>query len=515
MSKLDLNKYKVDVIDLFGVQNEFKLCHLPFLVYKDVYGALALEGSSGTGKTTIVNRLGVLNKLAGGGDVRFYSADKMRYEDFVGVPIPDMETRKMEIFPMPNALADCETVLVDEINRASYENQEKFLQLFASRKIDSLPVKCKYLYAAMNPVMSDGKNDVYEGVQPLDKALGERMFAIVRMTPFHKLDESDRIKIMQQCFNQVKWEPRDESIELFSEYIKRATTIYEEAKETLSEKVASYVDSIQADLHKESKMSIEARRAQFILVNILALHALNSVDNKASLETSALAALSISFPNALWEQKVSLEALKVAHHKNQSILKIDPAIYKQKSSSKNKLERTVREIEELVEKKASKEVISKTIHQLMPDQKDDKLNFYTYCCAVVEGFSPPRKNAKETQSVLKEQEFARFQKHRDTIFESEAYKELDQLCDHLKNNKSLPKDYEIPSFFLESSGASEGEESYTQYLLLDAGKVLLAIYKFCGIDPASPEEAVDNSQMYVETTRAFKAILLHSNQLAK
>ena len=144
-----IKKYTSENLGLIGLQTEFKLCHIPFLVSDDVFGCLALEGSSGTGKTTMVKRIGMLNEAATGGRVGVYSADKARYEDFIGCPIPDGETGQMKMYGMPHAVAQMETILVDEINRATYENQEKWLSLFATRQIDSTPVKCKYIFAAI------------------------------------------------------------------------------------------------------------------------------------------------------------------------------------------------------------------------------------------------------------------------------------------------------------------------------------------------------------------------------
>ena len=72
------NKYSIESIGLAGLNDQFKLCHLPFLVANDVFGVLALEGSSGTGKTTVVKRLGPLYQAVTGEDYRVFSADKAR-----------------------------------------------------------------------------------------------------------------------------------------------------------------------------------------------------------------------------------------------------------------------------------------------------------------------------------------------------------------------------------------------------------------------------------------------------
>lgn len=455
--KFDLTKYTVELIDLFGIEQEFKLCHIPFLVADDVLGALALEGSSGTGKTTVINRIGKLNELLTGGKVKTYSADKARYEDFNGCPLPDDETKQMVIYPMPNSVSQMETVLVDEINRASYENQEKWLSLFATRKIDGLSTKCRYLFAAMNPVMVDQSNtfDTYEGVQPLDKALGERMMGLVRMTPFHKMSESARHRILKGGINQANWKPTDEAVGLYEAYINRARELYEENKVKYSDRVASYIDAIQCDLKQEkSGISVEARRGQYMFSNILAIHALDNVTTKIPIETSALNALLVSFPNPLWEQSINPEALKQAHNRAVQILKLSTEDLKKSASNFTGLERPITEILEFAKKspKPSREQLTKVISQNVPKKEDNPINHYIFCLALYESLTTNSNlsNGKKTQTLLKEQDFSRVEKSAEKILNSPRVKDYLEYNKSLKDVGKLPPNAKLPEFLSDS-----------------------------------------------------------------
>jgi len=468
-------KYGIDVIGLYGLETEFKLCHLPFIVENDVMGCLALEGSSGTGKTTIVKRLGELNARVTGGAVGTYSADKAKYEDFIGCPIPDPETKLMTMYAMPNAVATNETILVDEINRATYENQEKWLSLFASREIDGLKVKCKYLFAAMNPILSE-ENDVYEGVQPLDKALGERVFALVRMPQFAKMNADDRLYIMKTCFDQVNWSPSDESVERFRNFITAARVNYEQNKDTYAGAVATYVDNIQQELYKETKghIAIEARRAQFILTNILAVHAIDNVTKNTSMEQSALNALLISFPNPLWEQPINYEALRQAHMNAKSMLKINKSGIVSFANS-TELDRALEPLVKLTNSKdLNREIASKVIFQSLPNVKTDPINHYIYAYNVVAQLG---KGEKKNQPAMKQEEYSKMYKLYEEVNNSPYKKHLDEVAkDYDAAGEQIPKNYKFPEYV--SMSDEEGAKNvYFASVAMPPARAVMSILK--------------------------------------
>ena len=444
---MDLQEYRAANIGLHGLEDEFKLCHLPFIVVNDVFGAVALEGSSGSGKTTLIKRLGALNKAAGGGQVGVFSADKARYEDFIGCPIPDLENNVMKMYPMPSSVATMETLLIDEINRASYDNQEKWLSLLASREIDSQPVACKYIFAAMNPVSGD-TGDQYDGTQPLDKAMGERIMLLIQMPKFSQLAMKDKIKIMTACKNQVHWKPTQKIVELHVEFLKKARHFYEGYKEEATERVAEYICAIEQKLRKETKdttnIRLEGRRSQFILTNILANHALNKVFyNSASLDQSALQALIRSFPNILWQDSINLKALEMAHDLSKDVLNMETTDRVRMANNFDGIMGPLKEIEKAVTNGQDIESTSKQIIQEWPDLGMDPINHYVYALAAVVGLSP----VSGEQVVMKRNEYARLEQVYNKLVSSTAYKEAETVGNFCDDNPgSFPSDYTRPSY---------------------------------------------------------------------
>lgn len=482
MSKfLDYTSRKLGIV---GLNTEFRLCHIPFLVVNDVYGALALQGSSGTGKTTIIKRLGQLNSLAGGGRFGVFSADKARYEDFVGCPIPNANSGEMQIYPMPNSIAQMELILVDEINRATYENQEKWLSLIATRVVDSFPTKVKYIFTAMNPVLSDKDSyDVYEGVQPLDKALGERMLGLIEIPSLGDIkDRQDRVDIIKATIDQVNWTPTEELVELHKEFLYTARNIYEDLKAQVVEQVADYIDLIQNSLRTETKkaVSIEARRAQYILTNILAVHALDKTYNKnAKLENSALSGLLLSFPNPLWEQPINRQALKIAHEEAKTLLNINISEKQKHLYKSDTLDKVVFDLQKLIESGAKKEKLSKAINMAWPDVALDPINHYIYAMAVYSALS--KRTTKGKNNLVKEQEFSRFEKVIKEIENTNSFKNLEKIRTHLSNNRnsnSIPADGYLPKYILEHDNIEEAKKNFFSILNPAISPYLFAIAEF-------------------------------------
>lgn len=384
----EFSEYKSALIDLHGIDTQFIQSHIPFLVVDDVVGAIALEGSSGTGKTTLVKRLGMLNEQVTGGRVKVYSADKARYEDFNGCPIPETGTREMVIYPMPNSVAQMETVLVDELNRASYETSEKWFSLLASREIDGLATKCKYVFAAMNPLMSENsdKNDTYEGVQPLDKAMGERLMALIRMPAFNELPCDIRMQIIGE--KSANWKPNAESVSMFKRFVAKAREIYEQIKEgTEKQTLIDYVDQFQDVLCKETKnhIRVEGRRAQFLLYNTIAIRALRLTTGVDNIEEAVLESISIGFPNTLWEQPVNFVQLKKAHDLVKDVLwkKVTAKAKTSKKSNVNVLDQIRSDLTRINESDYNLDTLSKTLANFIVDRPvQPDLTYYTSIAAV-------------------------------------------------------------------------------------------------------------------------------------
>src|SRR5690606_17901574 len=158
--------------------------------------------------------------------------------------------------------------------------------------------------------------------------------------------------------------------------------------------------------------------------NILGLYALDRASSSgASLEASALAALSVSFPNRLWEQPIQKEALRQAHDRCKSVFKVSATDRARVQLDLEGLERAFTEIKESVSANhlPSKEQITKIINQNLPDEKINKFNHHIFAVASVLGLTHGN-NGKQT--VMKEQEFSRLQKIHDKVVSSGQYKKF-------------------------------------------------------------------------------------------
>ena len=521
---MELTEYTEKTIGLFGVAQAFKLAHIPFLTVEDSYGVLALEGSSGTGKTTLIKRLGLLNQAATGGKVGIYSADKARYEDFIGCPIPDEETKKMHMYPMPNAIANMETVLIDEANRASYDNQEKYLSLIASRVIDGFPVNCKYLYIAMNPVMTDG-SEVYEGVQPLDKAFGERVMGLVTMRPFHNLPKEDQINIMTASFNQTTWQPTEEMVKLHVAFIERAKEIYQKAKEDILPNVCEYVCRVQKDLAEmtDHSITIEARRAQFLMINILATYALNSItmSSKNVLEQSALEALEISFPHRLWEQEVQPHQLEHAHNAAKQLLNYNTAQLNRSAGNFEGVLGPINEIKEVVEKASdssdlSKEEITKLINTKLPDVKRDPINHYVYALAVREGLTEAAADLNgpgSDQKTIKRNEFSRMKRIADNINSNPEFEVIKDAGEGLNSNSKYPDGFAYP-WYIDVDSDEVGKLAFDDTIKFEIGWYAHVIMTMHKEEVHSSGDYLDILEKTTKAIKEFKKIAIDFSNLS-
>lgn len=503
--------YSAELLGLHGLDQEFKLAHLPFLVVDDIYGVLAFQGSSGTGKTTLVERLGALNKKAGGGSYGVYSADKVQYEDFVGMPVPtnlEGDNPEIKVIPMEHSIAKQEVILIDELNRATYENQEKFLSLFASRQIDGNKVACKYMYVAMNPVMTK-QGESYEGTQPLDKALGERIMFLINMPGFGQLPIEAKMKLITASNKQTKWQPSDELVKLHKEFIEEAKAKYEEIKEKFMEPVAQYIVEVETRLRNEgSGIKLEGRRAQFILTNILGIYALDSVFNgSANLEKSALQGLIGSFPNTLWYQEVNIPGLKEAHNDSVHYLDLDDENTIRSFRNDSRVARALKEIVEAAQSGDSVENISKLTNMNWPNKEEDPAGHFIYAFGVVAGLQGRR----GSQNVLKEQEFSRFVSACSPFKDNQLYKYYSKVQQHYIDTGKFPDNYQRPTF-IETAPSDEALEQFDEAICSHSDAVLFTMALMDDYPDLDAQNYSDFETLYIrvgQTIKAFNTVSRH------
>lgn len=500
--------YSASLLGLHGLDQEFKLAHLPFLVVDDIFGVLAFQGSSGTGKTTLVQRIGALNKKAGGGDYGIYSADKVQYEDFVGMPVPrnlDSDTPEIKVIPMEHSISRQEVVLIDELNRATYENQEKFLSLFASRQIDGNNVACKYMYVAMNPVMTK-EGESYDGTQPLDKALGERIMFLINMPSFGQLPTEAKIKLITASNKQTKWEPTQELVDLHRQFLLEAKAKYEEIKTTFMAPVAEYICEVESRLRSErSGIKLEGRRAQFILTNILGIYALDHVFNgSADLEKSALQGLLGSFPNTLWYQEVNVPGLREAHNEAVHLLELEDESKIRSFRNDSRVVRALKEIQESANAGDSLENISKLINMNWPNKEEDPAGNAIYAFGAVAGLQGKR----AAQNVLKEQEFQRFKDACEPFKSNRLFKHYSEVQKHFIDTGKFPDNYQRPTF-IEMATTDAALEEFDKAIKSHSDAVLFAMALMDSQPELDANTYEDFETIYirvVQTLTAFNSV---------
>jgi hypothetical protein len=147
-----------------------------------------LVGLHGTAKTHLCSRIA----KAMGLKFHAYDASKALFEDIIGFPNPyELKNGKIEYVSTSLSIWDKEFVLIDEISRANYQMQNKWLELIRSRNVMGLRVeKLKYIIGAMNP-------PGYPGAKTLDPALAGRFAFIIELPTFNSINPESRKKILK------------------------------------------------------------------------------------------------------------------------------------------------------------------------------------------------------------------------------------------------------------------------------------------------------------------------------
>lgn len=159
---------------------------------------IILIGSTGTGKTYLLNRLA----KALGLKHRHYNASLISFDDIVGFPYPDKNKKTIQYLKTEANIWDAESVFLDEISRCKPENQNKLFSILYEKKLLGIEIKnLIYRWAAMNPCLNhnsseiDESADYYLGSQPLDQALADRFAFFVESKSWDELDDESKIKI--------------------------------------------------------------------------------------------------------------------------------------------------------------------------------------------------------------------------------------------------------------------------------------------------------------------------------
>ncbi len=272
---------------------------------------LLLIGKAGTGKTFLLNSI----SEALGLEHRHYNASFISFDDLIGFPFPDSETKEVSFLKSPATIWDAESVLIDEISRCKPEIQNKFFSLIQERKIQGIPLeKLKYRWAAMNPLFSDidDSNDQYNGSISLDQALADRFAFIIHVPDWEALSGEEQNLVIRPS-GEGAVNSKSETLSGFIETLRAAflTIVHEPTDE-----VVDYCRIITT-LLTEAGYRMSPRRARLLARNLIAVELVAAklgypTDNKTKSRLYKLC-INWSMPHRAWKGHIPAHIIDVAH----------------------------------------------------------------------------------------------------------------------------------------------------------------------------------------------------------
>ncbi len=272
---------------------------------------LLLIGKAGTGKTYLLNRI----SAALGLEHRHYNASFISFDDLIGFPFPDSESREVRYLKSPATIWEAESVLIDEISRCKPEIQNKFFSLIHERKIQGIALeKLHYRWAAMNPLFSetDSDEDQYDGSISLDQALADRFAFIIDVPDWEELTaEEQKLVIHPQDNDAVN--PKSDALFHFIQKLKPEFLL------TMENPPLEVIDycRIIATLLTEAGYRVSPRRARMLARNLIAVklvaEKLNHPQDDKSQSHIFKLGMSWSIPQRAWKGGIPAHIIDLAH----------------------------------------------------------------------------------------------------------------------------------------------------------------------------------------------------------
>lgn len=314
-------------------------------------GSLLLVGPHGAAKSQLSKRLA----QALGVTFAAYDTSKSMWEDIMGFPDParlmNLETRGNIVglprIETPTSIWGKNFVLADEINRASPDNQSKWLELILDQTMMGEETSTRWIISAMNPG--------YLGTNPLDLALVARYLFFISVPTTITMSNGDLTTILQLENNketpalptwltgEIKRPKTDTdnssivvsdsetslSYDTVRNFIKASNILkallivaadyYKEVAETHSSAIESYIISVTRALQKEAKYEIDIRRLRMIkraLLGAMSVECATSGSNILDfreIQEIALQILILSFPTVAGVDGPTIAQIKAAH----------------------------------------------------------------------------------------------------------------------------------------------------------------------------------------------------------
>jgi len=158
----------------------------------------------------------------------------------------------------------------------------------------------------------------------MDVAMADRFSWIIRIPPFAKIDNKDRLKIINNVTPDdmpassiwgYKEKYNNSSVTNFRELFVKAGKEFKVISNDWDEQIGEYVNCLIVNLSENKELeSIDGRRAGMIKRNILCLAAITKVlENELNIEKIAADAVFSSFPNELTGDAIKSEYILAAH----------------------------------------------------------------------------------------------------------------------------------------------------------------------------------------------------------
>ncbi len=250
--------------------------HDPLLLASLVLEApLLLVGAHGTAKTLLVERVAA----ALGSTFRHYNASLLNYDDLVGIPVPD-EHGGLRFVGTEGAVWGAGFVFFDEINRCRPDLQNKMFPLVHEKRIGGVDLPdLVHRWAAMNPPQTGedlgGPFGGYLGTEPLDTALADRFWLIVRTPGWAELTRAERTAL-------VAGTGTGPDGGVLTAAIERTRSSLEAAEADFGSLATRYVVTL-TDTLSQSGIAISPRRAAIlrrtIIATVAAGRALGRIDD--------------------------------------------------------------------------------------------------------------------------------------------------------------------------------------------------------------------------------------------